>query len=448
VVLAIFVACLRRTTLEIPPKTGERPSRGQAIYYRLAIIPAAPPTAERLFDIAAALFFEKGYAAATTREIASAAGIQQASLYYHVSSKEDLLRQICVSSLEQLLADVRAAVDAVSDPIERIRVLTRTHLTTILKHQIRHVTMLNELRALSGPHREEVVALRKNYAGLVRSVIEDAQAAGAIRGDISARYLYLALLNILNWAVLWYRKGQTLSEEDLAHVFTSIYLSGASNGNVPDPPAALHTPSPVSTSAPVDPSGQSTFERLLDAAAALFAKKGYVASSTREIAEILGIRKASLYYHIGNKEDLLYAICKSSLERIRAEVAAALESANDNDPLQRVRTLIHAHLENVVNGRVTHSVAVGEMRALAGERLAEVIALRDSYQNLVRSVLLDARKAGALRTDIGVKYLTLILLGLLNRVELWYRPDGPLSAAQLAEIFGTIFLTGTALQPV
>jgi TetR/AcrR family transcriptional regulator, cholesterol catabolism regulator len=407
----------------------------------LATIPAAPPTAERLFDIAAALFFEKGYAATTTREIASAAGIQQASLYYHVSSKEDLLHQICVSSLEQLLADVRAAVAAVADPVERIRVLARTHLRTILKHQIRHVTMLNELRALSGPHREEVVALRKNYATLVRSVIEDAQTAGAIRGDISARYLYLALLNILNWAVLWYRKGQTLSEEDLARMFTSIYLSGAGVvGQAFSLPGLLP---PVTASAPVDPSSQSTFERLLDAAADLFAKKGYAATSTREIAEILGIRKASLYYHIGNKEDLLYAICKSSLERIRAEVAAALETANENDPLERIRTLIRAHLENVVNGRVTHSVAVGEMRALSGERLTEVIALRDSYQNLVRSVLLDARKAGMLRTDIGVKYLTLILLGLLNRVELWYRPDGPLSAAQLAEIFGTIFLSGT-----
>ena len=52
------------------------------------------PTSERLFDIAAALFCEKGYATTTTREIAAAAGIQQASLYYHVTSKEDLLHPV------------------------------------------------------------------------------------------------------------------------------------------------------------------------------------------------------------------------------------------------------------------------------------------------------------------------------------------------------------------
>jgi AcrR family transcriptional regulator len=189
-------------------------------------------------------------------------------------------------------------------------------------------------------------------------------------------------------------------------------------------------------------SGRSTFERLLDAAAALFSQKGYAATSTREIAGILGIRKASLYYHIENKEDLLYAICKSSLEQIRRDVAAALE--NVKDPLERTSALVRAHIRSLVRDQTAHSVAVGEMHALSGARLKEVIALRDAYEELVRSVLQDARKAGVLRDDIGVKYLCLILLGLLNRVEMWYRRDGALSPDQLARVFEAIFLTGAA----
>ena len=400
----------------------------------------APPTAQRLFDTAAALFFEKGFAATTTREIAAAVGIQQASLYYHVSGKEDLLHQICVSSLEQLLAEVQSAVLESVNPLERIRILARTHVRAILKHQIRYVTMLNEMRALSEPHRAKVVALRRNYANMVRSLIEEAQAAGSIRNDIPSRYLYLALLNVLNWAVLWYRKGQTLSEEELARMFTSIYLAGASA--LPNrAPFEMPDPRPARKKKESDAT-QSTLERLLDAAAALFSRKGYAATSTREIAEILGIRKASLYYHIENKEDLLYAICKSSLERIHSDVAAALKDVKSGDPLERIRALIRAHLENLVHCQVAHSVAVGEMRALSGARLQEVIALRDAYEDLVRSVLADACKAGVLRADIGVKYLCLILLGLLNRVELWYRSSGPFSPGQLARVFETIFLTG------
>ena len=403
----------------------------------------ALPTAQRLFDTAAALFFEKGFAATTTREIAAAVGIQQASLYYHVSGKEDLLHQICVSALEQLLAEAQCAVLESANPLERIRILARTHVRAILKHQIRYVTMLNEMRALSEPHRAEVVALRRKYANMVRSLIEEAQAAGSIRSDIPSRYLYLALLNVLNWAVLWYRKGQTLSEEELARMFTSIYLAGAASSldrapfEMPGPRVARKKKVGDATS-----TRQSTLDRLLDAASALFSRKGYAATSTREIAEILGIRKASLYYHIENKEDLLYAICKSSLERIRSDVAAALKDVQSDDPLERIRALIRAHLENLVHGQVAHSVAVGEMRALSGARLQEVIALRDAYEDLVRQVLADGRKAGVLRADIGVKYLCLILLGLLNRVELWYRSSGPLSPGQLARVFETIFLAG------
>jgi AcrR family transcriptional regulator len=428
-----------------------QPSRGRLSTLETSGQPDADrPTAERLFDISAALFCEKGYAATTTREIAAAAGIQQASLYYHVAGKEDLLHQICVSSLEQLLADVQSAVSAESNPLERIEVLARTHLKTILRHQIRHVTMLNELRALSDPHRTAVMALRKKYAHLVRSVIEEAQAAGAVRTDIPARYLYLALLNILNWAVLWFRRGQTLSEDQLGRTFTSIYLTGASAGSRHPPIVASAVRSarrkpPGARNGSAEESSQTTFERLLDAAAALFSQKGYAAASTREIAGILGIRKASLYYHIENKEDLLYAICKSSLDQIRRDVAAALEKVRD--PLERTRTLIRAHIKSLVRDQIAHSVAVGEMHALSGARLKEVIELRDAYEELVRSVLQDARKAGVLRDDIGVKYLCLILLGLLNRVEMWYRRDGALSPDQLARVFEAIFLTGAAARP-
>ena len=392
------------------------------------------PTAERLFDIAAELFCERGYTVTTTREIAAAAGIRQASLYYHVSGKEDLLYQICVSSLEELLAEVQAALDAVSDPLERIEALARTHLRTILRHQIRHLTMLTELRALSGSHRANVVALRKQYADLVRSVLEEAQAAGAVRTDVSARYLYLALLNILNRAVRWFRPGESLSESELARIFTSVYLRGAAVRRV-------NVTARSSREAAKKPAPKSTLERLLEAAATLFGQKGYAAASTREIAGILGIRKASLYYHVSNKEDLLYNICKSSLEQIRTNVTEAL--ATTEDPRERIDTLVRTHMQSLLRDQVEF-VAVGEMHFLSGERLTEVIALRDGYDDLVRGVLRDGRRRGVLRDDISTRHLCLILLGLLNRTELWYRRDGGLSPDELALVFESIFLNGVA----
>jgi len=116
------------------------------------------------------------------------------------------------------------------------------------------------------------------------------------------------------------------------------------------------------------------------------------------------------------------------------------------DPLERTRTLVRAHVENLIRDQDKHAAAVSEMRALSGSRLAEVIHLRDQYEELVRSVLQDAQRAGALRGDIPAKYLCLALLGLLNRVEVWYRHDGDLSPVQLEEVFEAIFLAGAAAQ--
>jgi TetR/AcrR family transcriptional regulator, cholesterol catabolism regulator len=411
-------------------------------------------TLERLFDTAATLFWEKGFAATSTREIAAALGIQQASLYYHIASKEDLFYQLCVASLEQIHNDVESAIHPVLDPLGRIRTLIRAHLTTLLNYQVRHVMMLTELRALSDKHHLEVLALRNKYAGLVRSVLEDAQAAGAIRTDIPAKYLCLALLNVLNWAILWYRRDRELEVDRLTGIFTPVYLGGAARWPQSASPSGKATleqlprrrRKPAKNAEPAsDGGGQSTPERMLKTAAALFSRKGYAATSTREIASVMRIQKPSLYYHIQSKEDLLYNICKSSLEQIRRDVAAAVEPVTD--PLERTRTLVRAHIESMLRDQDQHSATLSEMRALSNERLAHVISLRDAYESLVRSVVEGAQKAGALRGDIPAKYLCLYLLGLMNRVEVWYHRDGPLSPTQLGDLFAMIFLSGAGAAP-
>lgn len=407
--------------------------------------PSGAPTVDRLLDTAAGLFWEKGFAATTTREIAAALRIQQASLYYHVASKEDLLYQIFVSSLNQFLADVPASVRAVSDAHERIPVLLRMHVLTLLKHQRRNMTMLTELRSLSPRHREEVIALRGQYADFVLSSLKEAQAAGSIRTDIPAVYLSLALFNMLNWAARWFREDRDPPPEKIADLLCKLYLEGAALQPVPASfrvPDLNASPKPPTSRArrPLRSGENSTVERLLEAAVALFSRQGYAATSTREVASLLGMQKASLYYHIQSKEDLLYFICKSSLEKIRHDVESAMQ--NVPDPLERVRTLIVAHMESMLRYKDEHATTLTEMYALSKDRLGQIVALREDYVDLVRSTLHAAQKAGVLRKDIDARYLSLGLLGLMNRVLVWYRRRGPMSPAQLGQLLAVIFLTG------
>ena len=404
-------------------------------------------TQERILDRAAELFWKKGYAATTTREIAASLGIRQASLYHHVVSKEDLLCQLCTTSLDQLLEEVQSAVDAAASPEQRIRILFRTHLATLLKYRTRNALMLTELRSLSGTRRRQVLGLRKRYEKLVHGILKDGQSVGFVRTDIPAKYLCLALLNIVNWAVLWFRGDEALSAEQLAEIFARIYIDGAAtsagrlSGVLPGLELGSRDVAPRRYK-PTRASQGTNSTQLLDIAATLFAKKGYALTSTREIAARAGIQKASLYYHIETKEDLLYDLCKWVLKQIRSDVEAALKDASN--PADRTRILIRTHIQSMLRDQDRHSAALLDMFSLSVERLDEVTALRDAYESLARSVLDEAQTAGALRADVPVKYLCLALLGLLNRVLLWYRPNGPLSPDQIGVLFATIYLTGAA----
>ena len=85
------------------------------------------------------------------------------------------------------------------------------------------------------------------------------------------------------------------------------------------------------------------------AAAELFARQGYDSTSTRSLATLLGMEKATLYYHVESKEDLLYVICKSSIEQITSDVNEAISGVDD--PLEQLLVLIQAHVASLLRER-------------------------------------------------------------------------------------------------
>jgi AcrR family transcriptional regulator len=183
-------------------------------------------TQERLVRVAADLFREKGYAATTTREIAEKLGIQKGSLYHHVSTKEDLLFWICAQSMAHITSSVTAAL-AQAKPGEEMRDLIKSHIIAELDDAAMHAVMLIELPALGEARRREVIEFRDDYERLVYETIVRAQASGSIRNDTTARLLTLALLDMLNWAVFWYRKSGSMTAEELGQSIATIFLEGA-----------------------------------------------------------------------------------------------------------------------------------------------------------------------------------------------------------------------------
>jgi TetR/AcrR family transcriptional regulator, cholesterol catabolism regulator len=190
--------------------------------------------------------------------------------------------------------------------------------------------------------------------------------------------------------------------------------------------------------------GDTTANRIWPVAAQMFRRKGYHASTTRELAEELGITRASLYYHVKKKEDLLYGICVESLRRVSTAVDEALVDVDD--PIERIRTLVRCHVVSMLTDIDMHATMLLDLHQLTGDQLAEVVKLRDAYQETVDAVVAEARAAGALRSDITDKNATLALLNLMNWTITWYRPEGRLQPEEFATVIADIYLDGARKQ--
>jgi len=188
-------------------------------------------------------------------------------------------------------------------------------------------------------------------------------------------------------------------------------------------------------------SSLSAAQRLLSVSASLFREKGYSASSTREIAELLGISKASLYHHVDSKEDILFQICVESLRRIINNSADLITQIKNE---QDIREVIRLHVIEIASTSDFHAVMLTEMRGLSPEHRVQVVAMRDEYESLIRKAISLCQEKDILRQDIGSKYLLLCLLNLLNWTIFWYKSDGVVSPDELGLMLASVYMDGAA----
>jgi DNA-binding GntR family transcriptional regulator/AcrR family transcriptional regulator len=397
----------------------------------------AGPTSQLVLEAAAALFCEKGFSATTTREIAARLNIHQASLYYHMSGKEELLYRLSKLTLEAVERQVGAALQGAQNERGRLTALVRGHLEGLFENANRALASISEFRSLSPAHRRELIALRGNYSGLLSRELAAGVKAGVLRRDIPVSILRLALLNFLNWTPRWYQLSGRLPLADLAGIYDRVFFEGISAPGR----GRLSLPPPQNLRRRRAGSGHSgTLGKFVRTAAELFAKQGYGSTSTRSLSALIGMEKATLYYHVKSKEDLLYLITKSSVETLQEEVANAVEGITC--PLEHLAVLIRAHCMSLLRDQTQHATSLAEVRALSPERLAEIVGARRSYQAGIRRVIEAGQKNGSIRADVEARYLASMLRGLLDRTVEWYQKGGSLSPAELAECFCDIYLFG------
>ncbi|MEV6239101.1 TetR/AcrR family transcriptional regulator [Lentzea sp. NPDC051838] len=169
----------------------------------------------------------------------------------------------------------------------------------------------------------------------------------------------------------------------------------------------------------------STEERVREAAVALFAERGFHGTGIRDLAQAAGLSSATLYHYMGTKEDLLAEIMRTSLTALIAEAEKIT-----GDPRERLVALVKMHVQAHAEKPRETTVVDGEMRALTGERRAEIVALRDRYERFWQNAIVDSLKARQLSTaDPSIARLA--LLEMCSGVSRWYSPEGPVKLSDL-----------------
>jgi AcrR family transcriptional regulator len=193
---------------------------------------------------------------------------------------------------------------------------------------------------------------------------------------------------------------------------------------------------------PTRPVLRERYERrrteLVDAAARVFAERGFHATSMQDLTDATGLAAGGLYHYIGSKDQLLVAICDELmaplLERARELVAEG------RPPEDELRGLVHAWLEHV-EGHHDHMLVFQQERHVL-EREPQwraVRASRKEFEQLLDGVLRRGEEAGAFRFA-DRRLALLALLGMVNHTSQWFRTRGRLSAREVADGFVDLLL--------
>lgn len=195
-----------------------------------------------------------------------------------------------------------------------------------------------------------------------------------------------------------------------------------------------------------DASGRRSDTRwaeVLRGATTVFQRVGYVQSTLEDVATEVGINRATLYYYVGTKEELLVALLAGPIHDLRRGVESIAAEAIP------VRDKLTALLREYVQVLDTHPelmvfLAENIHKVMSGEAADEIISDADRYGTILTALVAQGMKAGEIRDDLEPRVAVMGVLGMFNWIHRWYDPNGPLTLPDIGRGFIDMALDGLA----
>lgn len=179
---------------------------------------------------------------------------------------------------------------------------------------------------------------------------------------------------------------------------------------------------------------------IIDAAAHIFARRGFHGASTQDIADVLGVRQASLYYYFPSKEVALEMVCARGVEGF-VEAAISVTEA-PGTAAQKIAGLIESHLNPLRNRGDYVNVFLNERRHLPTESRRRIGRHSRAIEKIFEDVLRAGIEAGEFRADLDARLASLAILGMANAVATWYDKERGAPIERISKEFAALVLDG------
>jgi TetR/AcrR family transcriptional regulator, cholesterol catabolism regulator len=182
-------------------------------------------------------------------------------------------------------------------------------------------------------------------------------------------------------------------------------------------------------------------QEILRTAARLFQQRGYDATSMNDVAAALKLSKGGLYHHFQSKDEILFHIMSHAMDITEEKVINAVRGISD--PEERLRTLIRLHLHVVLSERDREiTVMLHENHPLPPPLRKRINARKKEYIHFMERLIAEVQRIRQSKGAVSPRAAAFALLGMINWIYQWYKPEGTLAGEDLVQQYTAIFFAG------
>lgn len=180
---------------------------------------------EVIFSEAAKLFKEKGFGGTSMRDLAEKVGIEAASMYNHIRSKDEILEEICFKIAHEYVSHISEIEDTQQSCRDKIKAIIRLHVRLIINDANAVSVANNDWKYLTATKMALYKDIRKGYEKRFAEIISKGIKEGEFK-EINVSVALFTMLSSLRWIELWYKPDREISAEKLEEDLTQLLLNG------------------------------------------------------------------------------------------------------------------------------------------------------------------------------------------------------------------------------